>query len=146
MELQELDDQLREVQSKTLTTKIAAEKVANEVEQIRPEVVKAKAQLEAMNALQRNSQAAEETAMLSGLCDWSVKVTQPFYDTDSHHRYSLSTEFFKRQFGLEALAAPSENELKLTFTAPLRYSISLIFNHVTRRLADVQVSMSQYLL
>ena len=54
-------------------------------------------------------------------------------------RYASAEAMYKDLFGLEAVEAPSENEVRLSYTHPTPYAVSLIFNPTTNELADAKV-------
>lgn len=46
---------------------------------------------------------------------------------------------YKDLFGLESIETPSENEMKLQYSKPAPYTVSLVFNPTTKQLADAKV-------
>lgn len=54
-------------------------------------------------------------------------------------RYTSAEEMYKDLFGLESIDTPSENELRLQYSKPVPYTVSLVFNPTTKQLADAKV-------
>ncbi|KAG8911992.1 hypothetical protein FRC00_005461 [Tulasnella sp. 408] len=121
VQLQELDTELHSLQESAASHKADAKKVEKEIEALRPAVVQAKAQLQADAAAAR-AEGREEAEAMSRMCDW----------------YTSAEEMYKDLFGLEAIDTPSENELRLQYSKPVPYTVSLVFNPTTKQLADAK--------
>ncbi|KAG8965441.1 hypothetical protein FRC03_000509 [Tulasnella sp. 419] len=122
VQLQELDTDLGTIQSSATLTKASLTKASAELETLKPQVQKAKAQLEAAAAAK--GQVGNESQMLSRLCEW----------------YATAEDMYKDLVGLSSYDNPSENELRLYYQSPSPYTISLIFNPITKKLADAKLS------
>lgn len=122
--------------------------IDEDLESLRPAVVQAKALLQA-EALAPKAPGAEEIEMMSRLCGWQVFSFSSIYELQTlilvlSLRYTSSEEMYKDLLGVASVEAPSENELRFTYTSPTNYTLSLIFNPVTRQLADAKVRRSYY--
>ncbi|KAG9018553.1 hypothetical protein FRB90_011438 [Tulasnella sp. 427] len=122
VQLQDLDTKLHSIQESAVEYKSAAKKVEKEIEALRPTVVQVKAQLQADAAATR-AEGREEAEAMSRMCDW----------------YTSAEDMYKDLFGLEALDTPSENEMVLQYSKPVPYTVSLVFNPTTKRLADAKL-------
>jgi len=122
VQLQDLDSELRTIQESAAASKVAVKELEEEFEALRPAVVQAKASLQAEAAASKTP-GREEIVKMSKLCQW----------------YTSAEEMYKDLVGVLDVQAPSENELRFTYDSPKGYSVSLIFNPVTRQLADAKL-------
>ena len=49
-------------------------------------------------------------------------------------------------FGISTVETPSENEMRISWSQPLPYTVSLVFNPTTKQFADATVRAFVYLI
>ncbi|KAG8905215.1 hypothetical protein FRB99_000484 [Tulasnella sp. 403] len=117
IQLQDLDTRLRTVQQAARDAKSRKIQLDKEIEALRPAVAQAK------TALLAGDVVGEGVEELSKMCSW----------------YTSAEELYSDLFGVKSIETPSENELRLTYTYPTEYTVSLIFDPVTTRLAGAKL-------
>ncbi|KAH8107825.1 hypothetical protein BXZ70DRAFT_912812 [Cristinia sonorae] len=123
-EMQKLDDTLQELNERIDHVKVKVKDGAREVERLRVE----RAEVEKQAKI---AQDKVEDGRVVGLYDW----------------FTAFLTLHREMFSLESFIAPSENELKLTYSlepsrptsANRRLTVTLLFVPNTRHLADAQV-------
>ena len=142
--LEEQDSQLvllYEEDSKTKAriahTKASIALAMKEMEQLRPERAKVESSL-THYLRARTHQHAEVTT----LCAWWVRspVYMSAISMYTCRRRTL-IDLYSRSVGLNEVVAASENELQLVYSSPIPYTLSIIINPATQRLASARVGI-----
>lgn len=119
-QLRDLDEQLQSLSAQHTDTRDALTNTLAAVDKLRPE-----AAVKAREAAVRAESGGRDMIEAEAQCEW--------------HRSAI--QLWRELFNLESVKAVSNNELWLVYAKP-RFTLALVFDHITHKFAGARVSRS----